>query len=126
MDSIQINHLALPPETQAIHLIESYFVSPGTMFPFIPKSQVISTYKQARDRRSAGVPRSCLALLNAIFANATYLNAIQRPRFSRQQDISESETFFMRAEVLLSPIDPRVHNLESGMLHPAALGDLRR
>ena len=116
----QINSLSLPPESQAIHLLESFFAYFGVMFPFIHKNHIMSTYKQARHQLFVAVRRSFLALLNAIFAMATHENVRQQPSALPQQDMPESDIFFQRAELLLSAVQTRAHNLETGTFHHAA------
>ena len=76
----------------------------------------MSSYKQLRGTESP-VRRSLLALLNAIFANVIYANAGQQASGSPREDISESETFFSRAQQLLSPVVATAPNIETGTLY---------
>ena len=123
LKSTETSCLALPPDTKALHLLESYFALPGTMFPFIHKHHVMSHYSQARGRTDKGVRRSLLALLNALFANVLYANAGQQSSVSPQEDIADSEIFFSRAEKLLSNEHSTIQTLETGMLHVMAHAD---
>lgn len=108
-DRSQVDALALPPNSQADRLIELFFSETGLLFPFVQKRYVMATFDAAKTRLFSRMHKSFLCLLNAIFAISAHID--DHPETSP----SDAETFFQRSNVLLSQVDPRMNNVETGM-----------
>jgi len=63
-----IQALALPPEPEALCLIDSYFVSVGSMLPFVSKPTLLSDYRRLRHDDTGPHFGAKRALVNVIFA----------------------------------------------------------
>ncbi|EUC39529.1 hypothetical protein COCMIDRAFT_111318, partial [Bipolaris oryzae ATCC 44560] len=90
----------LPPEQDTLHLIELYFSSTGTLFPYIDKEDFLQTYRQLVSTNIASVRRSWLGLLNVVLAMATNANTGHDVTLSAQERTSKSNIYFRRASAL--------------------------
>lgn len=107
--------MVLPPHSVSVNLINRFFVWFGELFPFIYEGDIRRSYDSARERRFSGVSRSWLALLNAIFALSKNEGANgEKPIV---QNAADSRVFFERAHGLLTTLEPRSANIETGDNH---------
>ncbi|EUC26897.1 hypothetical protein COCCADRAFT_113091 [Bipolaris zeicola 26-R-13] len=98
--SIGTEPFILPPQQDTHHLIELYFSSTGTLFPYIDKDGFLQTYRQLTSTNMVSVRRSWLGLLNVILAMATNANTGYDATLSAQERTSKSNVYFRRASVL--------------------------
>lgn len=98
--SIGTEPFILPPQQDTLHLIELYFSSTGTLFPYIDKDGFLQTYRQLTSTNMVSVRRSWLGLLNVILAMATNANTGYDATLSAQERTSKSNVYFRRASVL--------------------------
>lgn len=108
LERASIDALALPSDTQATRLLDLYFNETGMLFPFIQQSYVTIGYNHAKSRGFASMRKTFLCLLNAIFAMAAHLD--EHPEASS----NDAETFYQRGSIVLSQIEPRMNNVETG------------
>lgn len=106
--------LALPPDTEVLHLIQLFFSDTGMLFPYIHKDSVLNTFAEARESNFASVRRSWLCLLNMILAFATCVSA--RPDLPVEQNAAASEVFCRRAQALAGNFAFKPANIEIGMI----------
>lgn len=107
---------ALPPCTQAIDLIRLFFDDTGRLFPFIHKASVLQTYDTAIQSGLKNVRASFLALLNAMFAIATYMHDYDHITAGSEASARRAETFFVRAKALITDMSLGSYCLETGTL----------
>ncbi len=107
-----VNYRSLPSESRALHLIRLFFSDTGLLFPYVHEEGVLRAYAAARQNRFMAVGKSFLCLVNVIFAFATYISA--RPDQTAEKNAAESEIFIERAQALVSDIELKSTNLETG------------
>ena len=108
MERIPVDVLALPSESQAAGLLNLFFNETGMLFPFIQQNYVLMGYNFAKTRGFAGMRKSFLCLLNAIFAIAANLDE------DPEMNPHDAEIFYQRGNAVLSQIEPRMNNVETG------------
>lgn len=87
----------LPPETTMMQLIELYFNTTGSLFPFIDRNGFWKTYRQLITTNMLSVRRSWLGLLNMVFAITTSVNTTFDLTITAQTRAAKSDIFFQRA-----------------------------
>lgn len=108
--SIGVEPFILPPDTDMMPLIELYFSTTGTLFPYIEYHGFLDTYYQMTSKGIFSVRRSWLGLLNMMFAMVTSTNNWQDPTITAQIRAAKSDTFYRRAMVLS---DRQIHHAAS-------------
>jgi hypothetical protein len=94
-----IGYNYLPPEAETERLIQSYFSSTGTFFPYIHAQSFMETYRQMKQHGfRVTIRRSWLALLNMILAMATACE--QGQHSAETQPTAKSDVYFERAQAL--------------------------
>jgi len=116
----------LPPEDQMMPLIELYFATTGTLFPFIEQHGFLDTYRQMTTTGIPFVRRSWLGLLNIMFAIATSTNTGQDSTITAQARARNSDIFYRRAMVLSDRQIRYAASLEVGRIfhHPTLVAVL--
>lgn len=94
---------SLPAKQEAVILIDRFFATTATVFPWINKSALLSQYHQARGQRPPRFRRASLALLNIIWAHA-----------SNSSHAARAERFYQRASALLDSKTLRGSSVELG------------
>lgn len=108
-----VNTRSLPTDREARHLIGLFFSDTGTLFPFVHELHVFNIYAAAVRHDSSGIAGSELALLNVIFAIATYISAL--PDFPMDGNAKRAEVFFARARLLISDTKYIAASFETGI-----------
>ena len=108
MERLPIDIFILPSESRAARLLDLFFTETGMLFPFIQQNYVVMGYHHARTIGFTSMRKTFLCLLNAIFAMAAHLD--EDPETSPH----DAETFYQRGNVVLSQIEPRMNNVETG------------
>ncbi|EMD93153.1 hypothetical protein COCC4DRAFT_75864 [Bipolaris maydis ATCC 48331] len=98
--SVGTEPFILPPQQDTLHLIELYFRSTGTLFPYIDKEGFLQTYRQLVSTNIVSVRRSWLGLLNVVLAMATNANTDYDATLSAQERTYRSNIYFRRASDL--------------------------
>jgi len=98
--SVEGEPFILPPEATMLQLIELFFKTTGTLFPFIDRNRFWETYRQLVTTNVLSVRRSWLGLLNMIFAITTNVNNMFDLTITAQARAAQSDIFFQRAMAL--------------------------
>ncbi|RQM08689.1 hypothetical protein DH86_00000408 [Scytalidium sp. 3C] len=101
----------LPSEAQFMDLSKLFFSNPGMLFPYIHEETILRSYATAKGSNFSGVSRSWLALINMMFALATYTR--MGPNMPTKKNVIESKIYFERAEVLSKDIDLKKATIET-------------
>ena len=90
----------LPTSARVIHLMDDYFQTVNSLYPFLNEQDLRDSYQTASDRKFQGVRRSWLALMNMIFA--TTLQGSYDSENSTADRLRESQIYFKRARALMA------------------------
>ena len=103
-----------------LQLIELFFKTTGTLFPFIDRNRFWETYRQLVTTNVLSVRRSWLGLLNMNFAITTNVNNMFDLTITAQARAAQSDIFFQRAMALNDRQIRLGTSLEVGM-HPYSM-----
>lgn len=101
---------ALPSTEEMDHLLDLYFNTAGTVFPFIHEQTMRSTYAECKRNKFTKARRTWLGTLNMIFATATTTDRDRAP--SARERSAKSDAFYKRALGLCGELSKRVISLE--------------
>ncbi|KAF2856839.1 hypothetical protein T440DRAFT_484936 [Plenodomus tracheiphilus IPT5] len=97
---IGVEPFILPPEDTMMQLIDLYFSTAGTLFPYIDRNGFLRTYRQLVATNILSVRRSWLGLLNMVFAVTTNADNSPDPEITAQARAEKANVFYHRAMVL--------------------------
>lgn len=100
----------LPPAQEMDRMLDVYFKTAGTVFPFIHEESMRKTYTTCKASNWTRVRRTFLGTLNVIFA--TIASADQDAIPSARERQERSNIFFKRATALCSELSKQVISIE--------------
>lgn len=105
-----ISPSALPSGIEMDALLNAYFNTYGSLFPFLHEQKFREIYEDCKARGITKVRRTWLGLLNMIFAMAT--NVDQGAEVSADRRFQKSNVFFLRAVSLCKDAAMRTASLD--------------
>ncbi|KAL7780978.1 hypothetical protein V8C43DRAFT_328867 [Trichoderma afarasin] len=88
----------LPNETTTLRLIKLFFSDTGMIFPITDEETILQTYYSVINADDRLINRSCVCLLNSMFAIATYISA--KPNRSPIKNAEDSEAYCEKARAI--------------------------
>ncbi|KKO99889.1 hypothetical protein THAR02_07991 [Trichoderma harzianum] len=106
-----VNLSDLPKETIALRLIKLFFSDTGMIFPITDEETVLQAYYSVINVDDRLTNRSCVCLLNSIFAIATYISA--KPDRSPIKNAEDSEAYCEKARAIWACTESNTAQLET-------------